>query len=455
MESTSEVDSISQKSGGSNMLRFKIFSFVLVFVLFSSSLLFAQFDQRIVYQVPGMDKIQTFKNLTYKTADTTELKMDIYTPPDLPKDGRLPAVIFIHGGYLPRNMSPQPKDWGVYISYGELMAASGRVGVTFNHRYWGWDEQNMNISFSDVKAAIQFVRDNANKYHIDPDRIALWAFSGGGPHLSIALKEKMDYIRCIISYYASLDLRPSVQQLSQNIDPKTVEPFSPIVYLTEDNYHIPPIFIGRAGLDNPTMNLGVDAFITRALSLNETIEVMNHPVGRHAFDILDDDDRSREIIARTIEFIKTQTSKDIAEKDATVRITAKLYAMMMNGEIEKSKKLYAETIRKFQPDQLKNLAFNKVISEATLNGIGYGLMQSNKPEAALEILKWNVELYPDSPNVYDSLADGYEANGQIELAIQYSKKALDILEKIKDIPEAHRNSIRQSAEGKLKRLKRL
>lgn len=437
------------------MSRFKIFNLVFVFILLSSTILFAQFDQRIVYQIPGMDKMKPFKNLTYKTTDTTELKMDIYTPSNLSKNNRLPAVIFIHGGYLSPDLRPQPKDWGVYISYGELMAASGLVGVTFNHRYWGYDEENMNRSFSDVKAAINYIRENADKYQIDPDRIALWAFSGGGPHLSIALKDNLDYIRCIVSYYASLDLRPSVQQISPDIDPKTVEPFSPIVYLNEDNYHIPPIFIGRAGLDNPTLNLGVDAFIAKALSLNETIELMNHPVGRHGFDIVDDDDRSREIIARTIEFIKTQTSKDLKETDPTVRTTAKLYAMMMNGEIVKSKKLYAETIKKFNPDQLKNLAFNKVISEATLNGIGYGLMQIKKPDAALEILKWNVELYPDSPNVYDSLADAYEATGQTELAIDYSKKALDMLEKLKDISEARRNTIKQSAEGKLKRLKKL
>lgn len=35
------------------------------------------------------------------------------------------------------------------------------------------------------------------------------------------------------------------------------------------------------------------------------LELLNHPKGRHAFDILDDDDRSREIIARTFDFLKT------------------------------------------------------------------------------------------------------------------------------------------------------
>jgi hypothetical protein len=35
------------------------------------------------------------------------------------------------------------------------------------------------------------------------------------------------------------------------------------------------------------------------------LEVMTHPNGQHGFDILDSDDRSREIIARTIEVLRT------------------------------------------------------------------------------------------------------------------------------------------------------
>lgn len=36
------------------------------------------------------------------------------------------------------------------------------------------------------------------------------------------------------------------------------------------------------------------------------IEVLVHPQGRHGFDVLDDDARSREIIARTIEFLRAR-----------------------------------------------------------------------------------------------------------------------------------------------------
>lgn len=65
------------------------------------------------------------------------------------------------------------------------------------------------------------------------------------------------------------------------------------------------MFIARAGLDNPEFNDGIDRFVQLALSKNLTVEVVNHATGHHGFDIEDDNDRSREIIRRTIEFIKT------------------------------------------------------------------------------------------------------------------------------------------------------
>ena len=53
-------------------------------------------------------------------------------------------------------------------------------------------------------------------------------------------------------------------------------------------------------------NSAIDRFARQALEANAALELINHPEGRHAFDILDDDARSREIIARTVEFLKAQ-----------------------------------------------------------------------------------------------------------------------------------------------------
>ncbi len=54
------------------------------------------------------------------------------------------------------------------------------------------------------------------------------------------------------------------------------------------------------------MNAGIDRFVEQALAANACLDVLNHPTGRHGFDILDDDARSREIIARAVEFLRSR-----------------------------------------------------------------------------------------------------------------------------------------------------
>jgi hypothetical protein len=48
--------------------------------------------------------------------------------------------------------------------------------------------------------------------------------------------------------------------------------------------------------------------VQEALAANATLDFANHPQGRHGFDILDDDERSHEIIARAAAFVKTHLS---------------------------------------------------------------------------------------------------------------------------------------------------
>lgn len=51
-------------------------------------------------------------------------------------------------------------------------------------------------------------------------------------------------------------------------------------------------------------------------------------------------------------------------------------------------------------------------------------MQENKPGDAVAIFKLNTQLYPNSANTHDSLAEGYEATKQIELAITSYRRSL-------------------------------
>lgn len=75
-----------------------------------------------------------------------------------------------------------------------------------------------------------------------------------------------------------------------------------------------------------------------------------------------------------------------------------------------------------------------------------------RAEQAVEIFKLNVADYPRSANVYDSLADAYEAAGQKELAIKASEQVLATLPHDTS-DEGRKNGIRAGALERLRRLK--
>ena len=70
--------------------------------------------------------------------------------------------------------------------------------------------------------------------------------------------------------------------------------------------------------------------------------------------------------------------------------------------------------------------------ENNLNGLGYDFLRAKKTNEAIEIFKLSVKYFPDSWNVYDSLADAYEAAGEYKLAIENFEKSMVIN------PENHR-----------------
>ncbi len=66
------------------------------------------------------------------------------------------------------------------------------------------------------------------------------------------------------------------------------------------------------------------------------------------------------------------------------------------------------------------------LRERDLNGLGYDLLRRNKIKEAIAIFKINIEAFPQSFNVYDSLAETYMANGDKELAIKNYKKSVEL-----------------------------
>jgi CubicO group peptidase (beta-lactamase class C family) len=65
-------------------------------------------------------------------------------------------------------------------------------------------------------------------------------------------------------------------------------------------------------------------------------------------------------------------------------------------------------------------------AETELNSLGYRLLQMRKIAEAIEIFKLNVEMYPQSSNVYDSLGEAYRAHGDKDLAVTNYQKSLEL-----------------------------
>jgi dienelactone hydrolase len=94
------------------------------------------------------------------------------------------------------------------------------------------------------------------------------------------------------------------------------------------------------------------------------------------------------------------------------------------------------------------------VAEGDLNLAGYLILFGGGPPAdAVKLFELNIEAHPASANAYDSAADGYVAAGSREKALDYSRKAILLLESDKTMPEDRKKLIRQSIQDKLDKLK--
>ncbi len=82
----------------------------------------------------------------------------------------------------------------------------------------------------------------------------------------------------------------------------------------------------------------------------------------------------------------------------------------------------AELYRKMQKEDPEVVLFE----ENAMNILGYQLLQSQRMEDAVDVFKLNIEAYPDSWNVYDSLGEAYALQGDVPKAIEFYSTALEM-----------------------------
>jgi acetyl esterase/lipase len=124
-------------------------------------------------QLTVPDAVRVEKDLPYAATKNPRQTLDLYLPKRPKATGPLPVVVNIHGGAF--KMGDKTMGVGAILP---LVAGGDYAAVSISYRLSGeaiWPAQ-----IFDCKAAIRWVRANAERYHLDPDRIGVIGGSAGG-----------------------------------------------------------------------------------------------------------------------------------------------------------------------------------------------------------------------------------------------------------------------------------
>ena len=231
-----------------------------------------------VLSLPGMDQVRADTAMVYRSLPDVKLTFDLYKPPAraaTPASGAaargLPVVVFVNGvGWF--RTTPPLKEWGIYKDWARLVAVEGMAAVLY-------DSRAANVR-EDLTALVEHLRGNAAKLGIDRDMIGIWACSANlRPGSAYALDPVNTWVKAGVFYYGNVD--------TMNVRPDL------------------PVLVARAGLDTPFTNSSLSQYIQRAMARNANLTVLNLPNMRHAFDLVDSTEASRQAVRTTLEFLRS------------------------------------------------------------------------------------------------------------------------------------------------------
>lgn len=243
-----------------------------------SALLLGAFTSHAAAQQARLKEV---RDVVYGQAGGRDLHVDLTYP--AAASGLRPVVVYVHGGGW--------KTGSHHTARTRLLARAGYFCVSVEYRLSGeaiWPAQ-----IHDCKAAIRWVRANAAKYRLDPERIGVWGHSAGG-HLAAMLATSSGVsalegrsgnpghsssVACALSAYGPADLLAMVRQPSR-IDrrsPKSPEALllgapahtvpqralqaSPITYVDAKD---PPMLL-QHGIEDGTVPVGQSDLFAQAL----------------------------------------------------------------------------------------------------------------------------------------------------------------------------------------------
>jgi acetyl esterase/lipase len=243
------------------------------------------------------DDVRVERDVAYLPADRKQ-KADLYFPHEMPAGARLPAVIVIHGG----GFNDGDKDRRREINIASNLVRHGYVAMSIDYKLWnkGVKSPTWPQSLHDAKTAVRWLRTNAVRLGIDPDRIGAIGCSAGGNLVSmLALTGSPDgleppdgdasvstRVQCAVNFYGAVDLlnyhdmRMFLKTRAE--DPESYRRASPINYA--DKGDAPLLLVHGTG--DKTVHVSQSETLAKALAAGGVEhELIVIPDAPHTFDL--------------------------------------------------------------------------------------------------------------------------------------------------------------------------
>lgn len=242
------------------------------------------------------EDVRVDRDVAYLPPDRKQ-KADLYFPKHVPAGERLPAVVIIHGG----GFNDGDKDRRREINIGANLARRGYVGMSIDYRLWNKHAKSPTWpqSLYDAKTAVRWLRQNADRLGIDPDRIGAIGCSAGGNLVSMLAVTGPDdgleppgdaavptSIQCAVDLYGAVDL-PNYHDMkmflkTRDEDPESYRKASPINYCTKGD--APVLLVHGTGDD--TVHVSQSETFAKALEAGGVEhELIVIPDAPHTFDL--------------------------------------------------------------------------------------------------------------------------------------------------------------------------
>lgn len=265
-------------------------------------------EVKIINAFEPFDGVAFEKDIEYGRVGDRPLLLDVYSPAGLDKP--VPAILFIHGGGWKGGNKAD------YRIYGIKFAQRGYVVASVSYRLSG--EAKFPAALEDVKCAVRWVRANAERLHVNPDKIGIAGGSAGG-HLSLMTgltpgvaefegtgghDGTSSAVQCVVNIYGPTDLTtPFAQNLSHeggllhqflgktfDEDAALYRKASPITYVTKD---APPILTLHGTVDDVVPIDQADLLAKKLRELDHPYIYDRLPGWPHTMDLAADvNDRS-------------------------------------------------------------------------------------------------------------------------------------------------------------------